>query len=65
MDTTRNYLFLLRTWQEGSEWRWLLQQASTEERLGFSDLDALYLYLTSLTSEQPETGTGSRLPPEA
>jgi hypothetical protein len=51
MDKAENHLFILRAWQDGGAWRWSLQDNDKNERLGFPDLDSLYLHLSSLTIE--------------
>lgn len=60
MESSRDYVFILRGWQEGSEWRWSLLSSSDKRRLGFADLDGLYLYLASLmlaSEEDKEAGS--------
>lgn len=54
MEASQNYLFILRVWQEGDRWRWSLMRTDETDRLGFSDLDSLYLYLSSLTEGSEE-----------
>lgn len=54
MEASKNYLFLLRAWNEGGNWRWSLLPTGESDRLGFLDLDSLYLYLSSLTQESME-----------
>ena len=49
METSSSYLFILRMWYEGGQWRWSLKRAGEPDRLGFPDLDSLYLYLSALT----------------
>jgi hypothetical protein len=53
MEAPQDYVFILRAWQEGGRWRWSLMRTGDTDRLGFSDLDSLYLFLSSLT-EGPE-----------
>ncbi len=54
MEVSESYLFILRVWQEGDRWRWSLMKTGETDRLGFSDLDSLYLYLSSLTEGSRE-----------
>jgi len=54
MEPSESYVFILRGWQEGSEWRWSLLSSGDRRRLGFADLDGLYLYLSSLTIGEEE-----------
>jgi hypothetical protein len=49
MEASKDHLFILRVWQEGGSWRWSLLKTGESDRLGFPDLDSLYLYLSSLT----------------
>ena len=56
METTENCLFILRGWSEGGEWRWSLQENGKSDRLGFPDLDSLYLYLASLAQASAAAG---------
>ena len=48
--------FLLRLWQEapGQPWRALLQDATTQERYGFADLDCLLDFLHTQTGQDNE-----------
>lgn len=48
--------YLLRLWQETPDqpWRALLQDASTQERHGFADLDHLLDFLLAQTGEDHE-----------
>jgi hypothetical protein len=47
--------FLLRMWQESPQvaWRASLQDATTGERHGFSDLDSLFAFLTKQQDSDP------------
>ncbi|MFN2224541.1 MAG: hypothetical protein PVJ75_09240 [Chloroflexota bacterium] len=54
METPRGYVFILKAWQEGDRWRWSLMRTGKTDRLGFSDLDSLYLFLSSLTEGSEE-----------
>ena len=54
MEPPIGYMFILRAWQEGDRWRWSLMQTGKTDRLGFSDLDSLYLFLSSLTEESED-----------
>jgi hypothetical protein len=37
--------FLLRCWREGDQWRFLLENVATRERLGFEHLQAICRHL--------------------
>lgn len=45
------HVFVLRAWHNGIAWRWSILTNDEPERLGFADLDSVYLYLASLTTE--------------
>jgi hypothetical protein len=49
---------LLRLWREGAggAWRASLQDAGSGERLGFADLERLFVYLRQLTGDTPDAG---------
>jgi hypothetical protein len=49
MTQQDNYLFTLRCWGEDGHWRWSLKKSGEGTRIGFPDLDSLYLYLSRLT----------------
>jgi hypothetical protein len=53
--------YLLRMWQESPQapWRVSLQDATTGERRGFSDLESLYAYLS--TQQDPDLSPGANL----
>jgi hypothetical protein len=51
MKPSRNHLFVLRAWLEDGRWRYSLMRSGESERIGFSNLDSLYLYLSSITQE--------------
>lgn len=53
MDASEDLLFVLRGWREGNTWRWSLVRSTDQQRLGFADLDSLYLFLAAQTA-----GTG-------
>jgi hypothetical protein len=65
MEASKNHLFILRAWQEGSEWRWSLMKIGEPSRLGFPDLDSLYLYLSSLTTGSMEVDRDYPREPDA
>ena len=49
MTQQDTFLFTLRCWGEDGHWRWSLKKAGEDDRIGFPDLDSLYLYLSQLT----------------
>jgi hypothetical protein len=58
-DAIRRYrAFLLRLWQEspGQPWRASLQDAGTDERHGFPDLDQLLDFLHTQTGPKARPG---------
>lgn len=50
MPKSSSYLFILRAWSEDGRWRWSLLQSGAADRVGFSNLDELYLYLSAAVS---------------
>lgn len=50
MEKNSSYLFILRAWSEDGRWRWSLLPNGEAERIGFPNLDELYLYLSAVTS---------------
>ncbi len=48
-EENSSYLFLLRAWSEDGRWRWSLLPNGAAERIGFPNLDELYLYLSAVT----------------
>ena len=70
MSPQENCLFTLRCWGEDGHWRWSLKRVGDETRIGFPDLDSLYLYLSRLTEsgeseprEGPEPSQGPDMNP--
>lgn len=49
MNMQETYHFSLKCWGEDGRWRWSLKKSDQEDRIGFPDLDSLYLYLSRLT----------------
>jgi hypothetical protein len=47
---------LLRLWREGAggPWRASLQDAESGERIGFANLERLFVYLRRLTKDAPD-----------
>jgi hypothetical protein len=47
---------LLRLWREGAggAWRVSLQPIGSAQRLGFADLEQLFVYLQKLTADTPD-----------
>jgi hypothetical protein len=55
--------YLLRLWRSGkgdkATWRALLESPLTGEHLGFANLQDLFVFLESLTSNEPEVDQGT------
>lgn len=54
--------YLLRLWPEDAQWRASLQQVATNERVGFADLQSLFLFLqaqTGISDKKNSTGVSN------
>lgn len=66
-EATSSYIsYILRSWQEGSHWRYSLEELGSGKRHGFASLDDLvsFLLARSIDRERSEE-TGDHLGPVA
>jgi hypothetical protein len=66
-DASEYYTYLLRLWRTGPQgaWRASLQDAQTEERIGFASLLEVFDYLRAQTHGPMETHGGLDLPDDS
>jgi hypothetical protein len=56
--------YILRCWQEGSSWRYSLEEVGGGERHGFASLDELIAFLLARRSPRGAAGRAVRNAPE-